>query len=431
MWWLSGLALAHIPVIVNSGPDQDWCGAYASAMQGDIVLLEPGDYTGPCTLVGKPPDPEYPTELSVLAARDTNDRPRFHSDGSSPAILTITGEQAQVAWLAFPDVPAGTTAIALADTRASWLLDLDFAGVAGTAVAATGANVGLRLSELVVGGAGGTGLDVTGTELIFEDVLLGGLSVGLRAVGDGTVSEVVSDGGIGLDLDGPLEVEQSAIRGDVIVRGPAVLESSIVVGTVDVRGGGAKLYGNTLYSPQGTPLLATGWTEGSVLQNNAIGGALPDLTGATGNVVCADPAACWRDAPGNDFYPRAAGPLCAGGVAPDTGRLFSDWCGYARQTPMTPGALESLGAPIPPIRFDVAKTFDSCAAVAEFDTGCAPPPDTDLPGDTSSPATDGGSAGGADGGCGCAAAERGPAGLAPWLAFGWLIRARSRNVRLN
>src|SRR5688572_15544317 len=98
MWWLSAVAWAHIPVILETGPDEDWCGAFASALQGDLVLLDPGDYTGSCELFGKPPDPKYPTEYSVFAARLAEDRPRFHWDGVSPHILAVSGEQVQVAW---------------------------------------------------------------------------------------------------------------------------------------------------------------------------------------------------------------------------------------------------------------------------------------------------------------------------------------------
>ncbi len=406
MWWLSALASAHIPVIVNTGPDQDWCGAFESALQGDLLLLDPGDYTGPCTLVGKPPDPAYPTEYSVFAARLSEDRPRFHWDGISSAILTVEGEQTQVAWLEFPDVPKGVTAVEIHDSRALWLLDNGFRSVAGTAIATVGAPIrDLRVSEIEVVGGGGTGLSIEGSGFLLEDILVNGLQLGVRVVGEGAVAEVVSDTGIGLDLAGsPLTVKQSAIRGQVIVRDAVTLESNVVIGQLTTEGGGARLYGNTFYEPKLPPLVLTAWTAASVLQDNALSGPIPEVAGASGNVACPDAEACWRDPSGFDLYPVAGGPLTTGTVPPDEGVLYADWCGFARQDPITAGAFEALGAPIAPIDFDTSKSYASCAAVAEVDS--AGPADTGEAPDTGNgPATPPGSEPGRSG-CGCATAWR-------------------------
>ncbi len=428
MWWLSGLASAHIPVFIYTGPDQDWCGAYASALQGDIVLLEPGDYTGPCDLTGKEPDPAYPSEFTQLAARDLNYRPRFHSDGMSPYILSMTGEQAQVAYLDFPDVPAGVTAIEVRDTRLFWLLDLTFSGVAGTAVQTFGTADNFRIEQLAVHGVGGTGFALgcpgcATTSLVVHDVLLQGLTTGIQVDGDGSLAEIISDGGTALDLTGDLLVEESAVRGDIVLRSPVTLQSNIVVGTLTAAAGasGAKLYGNTLYRAEGSPLVLDDWGAGSVLQNNAISDAIPTEVGASGNVACTADE-CWRNAAISDFYPRGSGHLPDGSVPPDPGTQFADWCGYARQSPVTVGGLELLGEPIAPIRFDVAKTFGSCSAVAET-TGT---PATEGPGDTA--ASDPISAGDRTG-CGCAA-RPGPAPLSglltALLVLVWRFRGRSR-----
>ena len=47
MWGL----LAHVPVIYVTNPSEDWCGVIAGTLGGDIVMLEPGRYRGPCSIV--------------------------------------------------------------------------------------------------------------------------------------------------------------------------------------------------------------------------------------------------------------------------------------------------------------------------------------------------------------------------------------------
>lgn len=418
MWWLSGLAAAHIPVFISTGPSEDWCGAYNSALQGDIVLLAPGDYTGPCTLLPKALDPAYPTEVTLFTAEVPEDRPRFHSDGVAPFILSLAGDQVQISGLAFPDVPAGTTAIEIADGQSQWIYDTAFTGAA---IATRGTVTSLRLEQLTATGTGGTAFAIgcagcATTGLVVEQILASGFDTALKVDATGAIGEVVSDGGIGLDLTGALAVNQSAIRGDIVIRGPATLQSNIVLGTVTVEAAGAKLYGNTIYDP--AALVLSSWGEGSVLQDNAISGTVPDVTGATGNIACTEAADCWRDPDGLDFYPRAGGPLKGGGVPADAGFLFTDWCGFARVDPLTVGALEWLGSPIAPLRFDAGKTFESCLPVGEIDSASPVEEDTGSP-----PLKYSDNKGG-----GCCATS--PTPPATWLAFlaplalGWRVRRR-------
>lgn len=392
---LAGIAAAHNPVVVNAGPSDDWCGMFETALAaGDLLLLAPGDYTGPCDLHAKPRGDH--TEYTVLAAQNQADRPRMHWDGASDHILSGDGDLLQIAWITFPDVPAGVDAIRLTGGTTLWVYDSVFQNVAGTAVRGTGTIDGLRTTTLDVRGvAGGVGIDVAGagiTAITLEDSLLAGLDVGIRvSASQGTVREDVITATTALDLAGPVVATRNLVVGSSVFGAGTVAESSVLVGAV-TAGDGSALYGNTLLT-RGAPLTLT---PSAILATNAADTALPD---GDGNVTCADPSACWRDADALDLYPVDGGPLDGAGVAVD-GWLLDDWCGFSRQDPPTAGAIEDLGSPFGPL--------DPTIFAADFDCGDGRPPastggepDTDVPGETGAPeVTDTG--GVPKDGCGCA-----------------------------
>jgi hypothetical protein len=402
------VAFAHdAPVVVDVGPEDDWCGAFRDMAQGgELILLAPGDYYGPCDLVGKSPAQAY--TYNVLGAQDDADRPRMHWDGSSDHILRVDGQWVQLVWLDFPDVPAGVDAVQVAGGANIWVFDSNFDAVAGTAVRGNALITGLRISEIAIHGAGGTGVDVGCADgscfvwsLELEHCLFSGVSVGATvAAAQGAVDDNVIDAAVAVDVGGGdgalLSLGGNLFRGSALAHGPSTWENDIFVGPFHaVPGSGVwkdvKLYGNTLYDPAGAPLDLQGFTAsgGFALQDNAIGGPIPSLEGElSGNVACVD-ADCWVDAPALDFYPRATGPLATSGVSPDPGRLFDDWCGLARADPPTVGALELGAGTFGPLAFDRFKDEISCLALPS-DTGLAPggadtaasvpPPDADRAG---------------------------------------------------
>ena len=390
MWWWSAAAWAHVPTLLFAGPTDDWCQIFRDAAAGDIILLAPGDYTGACTLTGKPPDADM--EYSVLTAQDADDRPRFHWDGTSDHVLELAGARVQLAWLAFDDIPPDVRAVQIADGTEHWLLDLDLPAIRGVGVSVTGGADLVRLTELELRGDGvGIALDGAGSVSV-EDAWIatagGGLTGGATAL---TLRDAVIDAPAALSLTGPADASRNLLRGAVQVGGPGAWESNVVVGPVTGPARDLRLYGNSLRDPAGVPLTLTGPTDGLVVQNNAVNA--PITAGdAGGNVDCAA-ASCWRDPDALDFYPAAAGPLAAAGVASDAGVLFGDWCGFSRGAPPTPGALEDYGAPFGPLSFTGFKRDIDCGDAAPLaDTG-REPADTGAPADVTTPPS--------ASGCGC------------------------------
>ncbi len=404
MWWLATAASAHVPVLVFAGPADDWCGMFRDAMgAGDLLLLAPGDYTGPCEITAKPPVAE--SEYSVLAAQDQAYRPRIHWDGVSDHILRVNGEMLQVAWIDFPDVPVGVDAIQVTGGQTVWLLDNRLSAVAGTGIRATGVVTGLRLTDMDVQGAGGAGVVVEDSRVVgawVEESLFVGLETGIRIdAAGGLLDGNVVDATTALEVGGGVDATGNLARG-AVVAGASTWTANVLVGGL-TGGAGAAWYGNTIVGG-GAPVSVV---AGSAFVGNAVDGPLP--ADGTGNVACLEPAACWVDPAGLDLFPVASGPLDGAG---DAGG--DDWCGDARGVPPAAGALEVHVEPSGPLDLAAFKRDIECGDLASEPE--EPPADTGTPDDTDAPpVTDP-----PEDSKGCATSPMG----APWLALLLLRRRR-------
>lgn len=356
------------------GPDDDWCAFIDEAWYGgDLILLEPGDYVGPCTIQGKPPQEDE--ETTTIQSLDTTRPVRFLHDGEADHVLRITGQHVALYHLVFEGVPEGVDAVRIEGTGARyWTRFNTFRDVAGTAVRVVGGQ-GARVRDTRFEGVTGVPVvwgcpegDCAVGDILFDGNLFVGASGSVVHPGAwGVVSH-----NIGADLagpglryagsGGPGLVEGNLLEGDdvlevsgdgVLVRNNVLLGSARFDGAVD-------LLGNTLL---GEVAPGIGRFDG-----NAVLGALP--AEGQGNVACEAPDACWVDADAWDLRPAEGGPLVGAGV--DLADLPVDFCGTERPSPPDAGAVQfTQGGQ--PLTLEL-KSHQTCAGVLddEPDTGDGP-----------------------------------------------------------
>lgn len=392
------LAWAHVPELYVVGPEDDWCRMIDDAQTGDIVMLQSGEYEGPCTVEGNLPD--YPGEILTVQAFDLYDPPVL-VHGGGEFILELTGQNVMLSSLLFDGVPAGSVGVSV-EAEDSTVRFSTFTGVDGVAVSAGKAAGHSFVNDCTFFSGSGTaveigcadgGCSVTGFEVV--DNLVLGLGTGLvvhptsaGSVVDNTFD--VTDLGIQIAgrSDAALDVSSNLVRASVglsITGGPTIIRNNLVLSEETAlrshldEAHGVQVIGNTLV---GAVCAATsGWTSDDELASNALQGTLtlaPEAS-AAGNVAC-DVGGCWLDPVGLDYFPALDSPLREAGVEVGGDLLLGDWCGRARATPPTAGALEAVGEiGFGPLEFGFKRQFDCTLLDPPVDTG---------PGDTSSGGTD-------------------------------------------
>lgn len=361
----AGPALAHPVNTYVLQPEDDWCGFIDEAWAGgDLILLVPGDYIGPCNIDGKPP--QEPEETTTIQSLDTTNPARFVHDGEADHVLRITGEHVALYHLLFEDVPEGVDAVRIEGTgHRYWTRFNTFRNVEGTALRIVGGS-GARVRDTRF-------FDVTGTPVVF------GCDDGTCSVGDllfsgnvfdGATRSVVHPGAWGIVSDnlgarfhgpgllyagsgGPGTVEGNLLVGDevleiraddVLVRNNVLVGSGRFTGAIDLLGN--SLVGD--FEP------GTGRFE-----DNAVVGSLP--AEGQGNVACGKADDCFVDAEAWDFRPVEGGPLISAGV--DRAELDVDFCGTERASPPDVGALQfTQGGQ--PLELDL-KARQNCAGAPE------------------------------------------------------------------
>ncbi len=392
--WVS-LAQAHIPTFLLATPD-DWCDVVQGALGGDYIQFTPGDYFGPCTIVGQP-NALYPGDYTTLLALDPYDLPRIHHDGVSDFILDVSGTHLLVTLMDFPVVPEGVTAIRLHDGDDLWARYISTAVVNGTLVHVDSGATTTRIGELTALGGTGTVVEVgcrLGCELSDAEVsfnLMTGVHTGIRfhpgasglihdnAIAWGNVAVDFAGGGALLST-----VELSLFQGSAqalhVTDGPVMLRNlALFDGLTQLSGDDVTATGLTVLGP----LEGAGLISPARLRNTAINSATfptlaKDVDGG-GNIACADKALCWLDADAWDIYPVQGGPLANTGV--EDADLLGDWCKHARGDFVSPGAFESIGSVgVGPLLVVSRYLFD-CRLPEETEvTTTTTPTDTGLPG---------------------------------------------------
>ena len=336
---------AHIPVIYVTNPAEDWCTVIDNTLGGDIVMLEPGTYSGTCDITAR--QPQEPQEHTIIQSFDPDNLAVIQAGEDGGPALRVTGERLVLLQL----ILQGTSEAPVIeidefdDIVLRWL-EIDAQG--GPAVRQTS-----LINELVVESTTISNFS-TGLDLDCEDCTLLDLRVHNSVFTDGSdaVSAVAdtlslsnlfisSLDGVGLRARSPF----TEIGGVFVQGAPAVdVDSGRIVNSFLVAEDQA-----LQLAPASTVELLGSTVRGRVAEepglrvtSSALDALPSSVTDGGGNVLCADPTLCWSDADAWDFTPVVQGPLVgAGQASPD---LEEDWCGNERSAPPTAGALEADAA---------------------------------------------------------------------------------------
>lgn len=355
-----------------AGPADDWCAVINGTIGNDIVLLSPGEYTGPC---------DANADLSDIAAEETAVAsldpllPAVFVGSAADYVLRFTGERLLLLEVVFRDLPPGVDAVRADGIRELWLKRVRFEG-GDRGLVQVGTVEELRVVEtsflstarpLDLGCDGGCPVPLVE---VSSDLVVGGVEA--VHLGEGTVGSVLDNVIVGVEA-GVVAGAGVEVRGNLIEAtsvalsgAPTEVEANVVLGPAAL--GPGTVVGNTFTGGVVLP----GWTAGGRFEGNAVVGPIPDPGGA-GNVSCGDP--CFTDAPGWDFYPAPGSPLREAGAA----GLGADWCGRVRSERPSAGAIEAF----------TEGSFGPLSAVFKDEVDCDlpedPPPSVVGPGDTGEP----------------------------------------------
>jgi hypothetical protein len=364
------ILLVSLAAAVDVSPGEDWCAIIAAAAPGSRIDLGPGDFAGPCWISNS---------VTVMGNGS-----RIVYAGTTSNVLDIDADDVELGYLSFGPTEPDIDAIKIRGGSRISVFGCTFDGIGGISVSANSADTAqVQLIENTF-----TDLEATGVYLGCHD---GGCASTDFFIANNRFDGVTSSGvgyaietklnswgliggndirdaqGPGITVYGSEGSDTTLVEGNVVVGsreaatleiagGPAIVRNNVVIGGA---AGGLYVYdygdrgllrqvavlGNTLWGVGGDAIT---WEAGGLLEfrGNAAGRddgapAWPsDDHGASlsGNVDCADGAACWRDASALDLWPLPDGALVGAGDAdPD---LPWDHCGVARPDPPTAGALE-------------------------------------------------------------------------------------------
>lgn len=385
---LSAPAQAHLGEVFFLGPEDDWCAAIQSALAGDLFLMSPGEYDGPCDIEGQPE--MYAGQITMIESLDPQNPAVFNHDGVSDYIFRFTGDGVSLRYVDLMGTPSGAAAVELMGNKHQ-IRGSVVGQHSGTAFRVSGDVDDLVLLENTVVDNLGTafelgcdgcavtnvevmaslilnadvGLWVSGqTNLLVRDNFIDAMTTAVSATfADAPVSLVesnylLSPAGTGLELSGGTY----ELRNNIVSAGTA---ATVIGPATD-----ALWVGNTLFGTQAMGLTDFGAGRSS---NNAVHPAAnwPAGVDGGGNTDCEDPASCWTDAGGQDFWPNEGSVLISSGVESVSVELSSDWCGVPRSSIPTSGALEAIG----PVGFGPIEM------IGRFEMDCTIP---DVPDETGS-----------------------------------------------
>jgi len=377
------------------GPGDDFCSAANSLAPGEELVLRPGDYQGPCTLVkgGLPGSPV------VIRAADLQQRPRLVYRGREVNVLDIKGNHITVRGLAIGPSAADVDGIRVFSPADVVIEDCELDGIGGIAVAATHNSVaGLVVRRNVITNSASTamyfgchdGFTCTVSGLVVERNFIRTVRAANPEIGYGiqiklNSAAVVRDNVI-LHTKGP----GIMVYGSRDLLSRSVVERNLVMGSqtssgIVVGGGPAALRNNILLLNHGAGIALEDYHSRGLLRSvvvsyntlyrNAAGGVtVPDgvhvrdvaitnnavqtTQGApivprdradvdlAGNVDCTW-AVCFANPEAIDFSPVNGSPLLApasmhgaGSVPPD------DYFGTKRSLSPVAGAIQRRAGPI-------------------------------------------------------------------------------------
>ncbi len=376
------------------GPEANLCAEIHLLPAGEELVLEPGDYHGPC-VIRRSGEPGAPL---VIRAADPERRPRIVYGALGANVLELRASHITIRGLEFGPSQSGVDAIRIFAANNVTIEDCYFTQLGGIAIVANHVNVrGLVVRRNVIRDSlatamyfgchdGGacivTGLVVEGNFIhgvkAPESEIGYGLEVKLNSAGIIRDNIVVNTKGPGIMVYGSSNlssvnlVERNVAIGSqkssgiIVGGGPAIIRNNVTASNDEAgialedykkRGllRGVFIANNTAYKNGAGGITApqTG-VSGVTIVNNAVhaGGttrAYPaPRTGLrlAGNIDCTT-LPCFANPEQEDFSPDAASLLKGAGVLwTDTWMPRDDFFGVRRSMPPTAGAIERRSRPI-------------------------------------------------------------------------------------
>lgn len=389
------VGLLHTSDAMEIGPGDNFCAAVHALDPGEELVLQPGEYTGPCVIRrgGTAAQP------LVIRAKDLAKRPRLVYPGDKANVLNIEASHVTIRGLAF-----GPTRPNVDGVRVYWgdfvtVEECEFEGMGGIAVVANHRNArGLTVRRNQVRNSHATAMYFgchSGVTCMLEQVrveenyihgvdapdpLIGyGIQVKLNSWGWIRDNVVVGTKGPGIMVYGATVsgkvsvVERNVVSGSrhsagiVVGGGPAILRNNVVMGNVE---GGIRVedYGqrrllrtitiahNTVYDngSGGIVLRDPAAVHETRIVNNAVqprSGTHPfpgpsNGVLSQGNLECG--SGCFRNPGERDFSPRRDARLHRAGIVhAEDWMPRDDFTGRPRGEKPTVGAIEDEAPPIP------------------------------------------------------------------------------------
>jgi hypothetical protein len=387
--------LARMAAAVEIGPGADLCARINALPPGEQLVLRPGDYKGPCTIV-RGGTAEAPV---LIRAADPEHPPRIVYGGRNSNVLNVKAGHVTIRGLHFGPTRWNVDAIRVYSGDGVTVEDCEFSGVGGIAVVANHNSLrGLTVRRNTVVNSGatamyfgchdGTWCTVAGLRVEqnyirhvrARDPEIGyGIQVKLNSSGAIRDNVIVDTKGPGIMVYGAHQLETTTLvernlvmgslssTGILVGGGPVVVRNNVAIlnrdggiAVQDYRGRGLLrgigMVHNTVYDNGGGGILVPkqGLVDAAILNNAAHARpglpALPRPHPAlrlAGNVDCSQ-APCFVNPDGRDFSPVIGSLLVGlGAAAVEAWAPADDFFGARRGIPPTVGAIERPAGPIP------------------------------------------------------------------------------------
>jgi hypothetical protein len=388
-------SLARAAVAAEIGPGADLCARINALAPGEELVLRPGDYRGPCTIV-RGGTAEAPV---LIRAADPEHPPRIVYGGASSNVFSVKAGHITIRGLRFGPTRWNVDAVRVYSGNGVTVEECEFSGVGGIAVVANHNSLReLTVRRNTVSTSGATamyfgchdGTWCTVSRLLVEqndirhvrarDSEIGyGIQVKLNSSGVIRDNVIVDTKGPGIMVYGAHQLETTTLvernlvmgslssSGIVVGGGPAVVRNNVAIlnreagiALQDYRGRGflrgVTVTHNTVYDNREGGILVSGrgLRDAAVLNNAAHARpgfpALPRPHPAlrlSGNVDCSQ-TPCFVNPDGRDFSPLVGSLLMGlGTMGTETGAPADDFFGARRSIPPTVGAIERPAGPIP------------------------------------------------------------------------------------
>lgn len=393
-WLAAALPPRAFAGTVEAGPDVELCAAINSLEPGDELVLQSGDYQGPCSIrrSGAPGNP------IVIRGADADARPRIVYGGAASNVFEIRATDVVIRGLEFGPTQEGVDAVRIFSGGRVTVEDSRFSELGGIAVVANHASVrGITVRRNVILDSKATAMyfgchdggRCTVSDLVVEgnfiqqvtapDPQIGyGLEVKLNSSAIIRDNVIVQTKGPGIMVYGSRNpatvsvVERNVTIGSrrssgiVVGGGPAIVRNNISAGNSEA-GIGLENYGkrgllrgvvvanNTVYRNDGAGISAAenGVQDAAIVNNAAHGRAgAPALPAPqpglrlAGNVDCTW-AQCFTNPDALNFSPFPGSIVVGVGVLGiGNGIPREDFFGAPRRVPPTVGAIERPSGPI-------------------------------------------------------------------------------------